>query len=106
MSNKDNINPSHYANQTSLECIEVMELVLGLEPTLDFCLGNAFKYMWRWKNKNGEEDLEKARWYLDYVDHAIQIEGEENLSDYIIEKHESLNNLYNNIGDKIAKGID
>lgn len=24
-----------------------------------------FKYMWRWKEKNGVEDLEKAKYYLE-----------------------------------------
>lgn len=61
---KDNINPDHYKNQTSLECIEAMELVFGRDAVIDFCRCNAWKYIWRWKNKNGEEDLEKAGWYL------------------------------------------
>ena len=61
---KNNINPDHYKNQTSLECIEAMEIAFGREVVLHFCLCNAFKYIWRWKNKNGEEDLEKASWYI------------------------------------------
>jgi len=61
----DNVNhPQHYADSCSIECIEAMELFLGREGLAQFCLGNAFKYLWRHKNKNGEEDLEKARWYL------------------------------------------
>ena len=61
---KDNINPDHYKNQTSLECIEAMEIIFGRDAVIDFCRCNAWKYIWRWKNKNGEEDLEKAQWYL------------------------------------------
>ena len=62
----DNVNhPEHYAEGCSLECIDVMELVFGKEKLADYCVINAFKYMWRWKNKNGKEDLQKARWYLD-----------------------------------------
>ena len=61
----DNVNhPEHYAESCSLECIDVMELVFGREKLADYCVINAFKYMWRWKNKNGKEDLEKAKWYL------------------------------------------
>lgn len=60
---KDNINPDHYKNQTSLECIESMIIIFGYQKTLDFCLLNAWKYIWRWKNKNGIEDLNKASWY-------------------------------------------
>lgn len=62
---KDNINPDHYKNQTSLECIEAMEIIFGRDAVIDFCRCNAWKYIWRWKNKNGTEDLEKAKWYLE-----------------------------------------
>ncbi len=64
MVNKDNINPDHYKSSTSLECIEAMEVIFGSEAVIDFCLCNAWKYIWRWKNKNGEEDLDKADWYV------------------------------------------
>ena len=60
----DNINPDHYKSSTSLECIEAMQIAFGREAVLHFCLCNAFKYIWRWKNKNGEEDLNKAQWYI------------------------------------------
>ena len=61
---KDNINPDHYKSSTSLECIEAMEMIFGNEAVYDFCVLNAFKYIWRWKHKNGSEDLDKAKWYL------------------------------------------
>lgn len=64
----DNVNhPKHYEGYTSLECIEVMQLVFGEEAVRNFCLCNAFKYLWRYKNKNGVEDIQKAGWYLDHV---------------------------------------
>lgn len=53
---KDNINPAHYRQQP-YECIEFTE-------NMNFNLGNAFKYIWRYRDKNGIEDLKKARWYL------------------------------------------
>lgn len=53
---KDNINPNHYKTRKH-ECIEFTRL-------LNFNLGNAFKYIWRFEHKNGKEDLEKAVWYL------------------------------------------
>lgn len=65
ISEKDNINPDHYKNQTSLECIEAMEIIFGRDAVIDFCRCNAWKYIWRWKNKNGTEDLGKANWYLE-----------------------------------------
>lgn len=63
----DNVNhPSHYEGHTSLECIDVMELTFGGNAVMDFCLCNAFKYLWRHKHKNGKEDIEKARWYVNH----------------------------------------
>ena len=61
-----NVNhPAHYEASTSIECIEAMELMFGPEAVYHFCMCNAFKYIWRHKNKNGLEDLDKACWYLD-----------------------------------------
>lgn len=61
----DNVNhPKHYEGSTSLECIEVMQIAYGTFVVYDFCICNAFKYLWRYGNKNGEEDLNKAEWYI------------------------------------------
>ena len=61
----DNINhPSHYEIE-GYECIDAMEITQGRDAVKSFCLCNAYKYLWRHKNKNGLEDLKKARWYLD-----------------------------------------
>lgn len=65
MMNKDNVNhPEHYANSCSLECIDAMLIAYGEQAVYDFCICNAFKYLWRYKNKNGLEDLCKADWYI------------------------------------------
>lgn len=61
---EDPVNPNHYKSTTSLECIEAMEMVFGRKAVVDFCMCNAWKYIWRWKHKNGQEDLNKAKWYL------------------------------------------
>lgn len=67
----DNVNhPSHYEASTSIECIEAMELMLDFYDVQQFCLCNAFKYIWRHKHKNGLEDLDKAQWY---INHAIKL---------------------------------
>lgn len=61
----DNVNhPAHYEGQTSLECIDAMLVAFGAEAVANFCLCNAFKYLWRHRNKNQREDLDKAAWYL------------------------------------------
>ena len=69
MTNKEEVNhPKRYRGECSLECIEVMKLIFGTEIVIWFCMCNAFKYMWRFKSKNGKEDLSKADWYLEYAD--------------------------------------
>ena len=52
--------PQHYTSHPSgVECIQVTE-------HMNFCRGNAVKYIWRAGEKGNEvEDLKKARWYLD-----------------------------------------
>ena len=60
----DNVNhPSHYKTG-KFECIEVMIETQGVQAVRDFCICNAFKYLYRHRNKNGREDIEKAVWYL------------------------------------------
>lgn len=60
--------PSHYA-PGKIECIDAMIEVYGVDATMDFCVCNAFKYVWRFKHKNGIEDIKKAIWYLNkYVE--------------------------------------
>ena len=64
----DTVNhPTHYTSGCGFECIEVMEMVFGKEAVIDYCVVNAFKYIWRHKQKNGTEDIAKAEWYLKYA---------------------------------------
>lgn len=62
---KDMVNsPAHYT-QGNIECIEaIAEVVKNLDGMEAMCTGNAIKYLWRWKHKNGVEDLKKAVWYI------------------------------------------
>ena len=75
MDKTDMINhPAHYADSCSIECIDCMEMIFTREQIAVFYLGNAFKYIWRWKSKGGKEDLKKAEWYLDrYYDRSVQM---------------------------------
>jgi hypothetical protein len=60
MSMEDKVNhPKHYTNHPSgVECIEITE-------HMNFCLGNAMKYIWRADLKNDAiEDLRKAIFYI------------------------------------------
>lgn len=65
--NINNVNhPSHY-NKGNIECIDAMISAYGKDTVSDFCICNAFKYIWRYKYKNGIEDLKKAQWYLNKI---------------------------------------
>ena len=62
----DNVNhPKHY-NSGKIECIDaIAAAVEGLQGFEAVCVANIIKYTWRWKHKNGVEDLKKAMWYTD-----------------------------------------
>ena len=65
----DSINPDHYRNGP-FECIELTRL-------LSFEWGNVVKYCFRWKGKNGIEDLDKAVWYAkDAIMHGVPLTDE------------------------------
>jgi len=56
--------PPHY-NAGGIECIDALAAATaGLEGIEAVCTANAIKYLWRWKRKNGIEDLDKAIWYI------------------------------------------
>lgn len=56
--------PNHY--QGKIEVIDYIEEYSKNYPkALIFNFGNVIKYVSRAPRKNGKEDLEKARWYLD-----------------------------------------
>lgn len=57
--------PAHYT-AGQIECIDALEsATAGLCGIEAICTANAIKYLWRWKLKNGVQDLEKAKWYID-----------------------------------------
>ena len=61
----DKVNrPTHYT-YGDIEIIDFIEQVTkDYKPELAFAIGNAIKYISRANRKNGKEDLDKARWYL------------------------------------------
>ena len=56
-------NPPHYKTG-KLEVIDILEDQLTQEEFCGYLRGNILKYLWRYKYKNGVEDLKKAHWYL------------------------------------------
>lgn len=54
--------PIHY-NTGGIEAIEAI-LAATNEQSEGYLQGNIMKYIWRYRYKNGLEDLQKAEWYL------------------------------------------
>ena len=62
-SKRDMVNhPPHY-NQSGIECLDAIQAATdeGFEYYLQ---GNVMKYLWRFRYKNGIEDIDKAIFYL------------------------------------------
>ena len=61
--NKDMVNSPEHNNKAGIETIDALEAMLtnGFDYYLQ---GNIIKYIWRYRYKNGVEDLKKAQWYL------------------------------------------
>ena len=70
--------PPHY-NKNGIETIDAIQAATddGFEYYLQ---GNIIKYLWRYRYKNGAEDLKKAQWYLDKL---IKITDEREENDHV-----------------------
>ncbi len=60
---KDNTNPDYYV-WNGMECSDAQLASVGLSKFQGYLECCIFKYMWRWEEKNGKEDLQKAAVYL------------------------------------------
>ena len=74
--------PMHYASG-GIEAIEALEACMSPEAFRGFLKGNIIKYVWRYENKNGLEDLKKAKWYLKALIFALEMEQEKEALDAI-----------------------
>lgn len=106
----DPVEPNHYKSER-YECIE-------FSRHMPFNLGNAFKYVWRYANKNGTEDLDKATWYIkDYLANCKLkdvISGEEYTvlmdklieCDFIHEQHAILHHIITFLSNKEERHLN
>lgn len=70
----DNVShPKHYT-AGKIECIDCIESIISpiKEPEQAFLAGQIIKYVARYTLKNGAEDLQKAKWYLDRLIDKVQ----------------------------------
>ena len=102
----DNVNhPKHYETG-KFECIDVMVETQGVEAVKNFCLCNAFKYVYRTRRKNGLEDVKKAIWYLTKYVELEDVQNDESKEECPHRGHHSDYDVYycnktNNICDQI-----
>lgn len=64
--------PVHYAGDGSIQCKDAMRSMMSgagnmMPPYIAGWWAQAFQYLWRWRLKNGVEDLEKARECIGYM---------------------------------------
>jgi len=86
----------------------VMEEVFGAEAVKNFCKLNAFKYLWRADEKDGMNDIRKARWYLEWIESMgdEKDEGDEEAeSDEREDVSEHLYDAFRNLYETISNGI-
>jgi len=62
----DNINPNYYKLK-AIETIEAIRSQLTDDEFRGYLKGQIWKYLSRHRQKNGVEDLQKAKWYMDYL---------------------------------------
>lgn len=74
--------PKHYAFG-GIECIEAVEASMSPEAYRGFLKGNVQKYVWRYETKNGLQDLQKAKWYLDQLIFCLEMDAEKEALDAI-----------------------
>ena len=56
--------PAHYT-QGNVECIDALKAATVNKPPFEaICVANIIKYLWRYEEKGGLEDIDKAAWYL------------------------------------------
>ena len=64
---EDKVNhPSHYT-RGGIECIDAIRASMISDEFEGYCKGNVLKYLWRWRDKGGTEDLHKALVYLTWL---------------------------------------
>lgn len=62
--------PNHYCSG-GIECIDAIRASMTAEEFQGFCKGNCIKYLWRFRNKGGLQDLKKANVYLTWFEESV-----------------------------------
>ncbi|MBC2723234.1 DUF3310 domain-containing protein [Desulfosporosinus sp.] len=76
MEYSDLINHLRHYTTGSIECIDSIKASMSKQEYMGYLKGNRLKYLWRYQNKNGIEDLHKCEWYLNQL--ITEIRGDVN----------------------------
>lgn len=69
----DNINHPLRYTKGDIECIDAIKAAtVGKTGIEVVCVANVVKYLWRYEEKNGLEDVKKARWYLERLINELE----------------------------------
>lgn len=74
----DPVSPNHYKG--SIECIDAMRACMSEDQFEGFLRGNVIKYVYRYRARNGVDDLRKAQVYLDWLIELLNPSGADGLS--------------------------
>lgn len=77
----DFVTPAHYVLKDGSDSMDLIAKILGKEQFKGFLRGNALKYLIRYEQKGGVEDLLKA---MDYIKRLLEVE--ENMEDEAYKK--------------------
>ena len=62
----DMVSHPHHYTQGGIECIDALKAAtVGKRGIEAVCVANVIKYLWRYEEKNGIEDVRKAKWYIE-----------------------------------------
>lgn len=93
--NKTQVGGTHY-KEKSIQPWDAMEAWMTKEAFQGFLQGNAIKYLARWKDKGGVEDLQKAQHYIQKL---IETESEEKIQDTTpADKYQETQDYYHYVG--------
>lgn len=71
--------PAHYQSENGIEVIDVMAaFTADLKGVEAIDTAQVIKYILRWPKKNGVEDLEKAKWYINHLITHLKNKEKEN----------------------------
>lgn len=77
---QDYIMPNYYESSTGVSLHDLINAKFDKYQQIDISEFNVTKYLYRWRSKNGLEDLIKAKYYIDTMIKLVKevLEEEEN----------------------------